>query len=84
MFNVVWTPVAEQQLAAAWLAAVDRSAVTTAAQAADRDLGRDPMAVGESRESDDQRIMFVKPLSINFSVVVDDRTVYVTAVWSIA
>jgi hypothetical protein len=43
-----------------------------------------PMSVGESRESDELRVVFAKPLGATFSVVDDERTVYVTAVWRIS
>jgi plasmid stabilization system protein ParE len=82
-FSVVWTADAENDLAAVWLAAADRAAVTAAAHAIERDLRLDPLAVGESRESSVKRVVFAEPLGIAFSVIVDDRTVYVTAVWSI-
>jgi hypothetical protein len=83
MFSVVWTPDAENDLAAVWLAAANRAAVTATAHAVERDLQDDPLTVGESRESSVERVVFAEPLGIAFNVVVDDRTVYVTAVWSI-
>ena len=49
MFSIVWTPDAENDLAAVWLAAADRAAVTEAARDVELDLQRDPLAIGESR-----------------------------------
>ncbi len=82
-YSVIWTPQAEQHLATAWLTASDRSAITVAAHELELDLQRDPINVGESRRSSVDRIAILPPLGSSFSVVVDDRTVYVTAVWLI-
>ncbi len=46
--TVLWQPVAEQQLAALWAAAVDRKAIQAAADAIDDLLRRNPLAQGES------------------------------------
>ena len=40
-----------------------------------------PLAIGESRQSSVDRIVFVEPLGMAFNVIVDDEVVYVTAVW---
>jgi hypothetical protein len=80
-FTVILTPVAEGHLAAAWLASSDRPAVTAAAHRLERKLARDPLNAGESRTSSVNRVDFVPPLGFTFHVVVDDATVYVTAVW---
>ena len=50
----------------------------------DRLLATDPLNVGESRASGVNRIGYVPPLGFMVDVVVDDRTVYVTAVWPTA
>jgi plasmid stabilization system protein ParE len=82
-YTVIWTTRAEQHLATAWLAASNRNAVTTAAHALEQDLRRDPIRLGESRRSGVDRVELRPPLGISFTVVVDDLTVYVTAVWLI-
>jgi hypothetical protein len=79
-YTVIWTPSAEQDLAAAWLAAANRPAVTVAAHAIEQDLRRTPLTVGESRESSISRVAVSPPLSVTFDVIVDDRTVFVRAV----
>jgi plasmid stabilization system protein ParE len=81
-YTVVWTPTAERDLAEMWLNAVDRNAVASAANTIDVVLRDDPLSQGESR-IESTRIMFVRPLGIDFDVVRDDRTVYVLAVWFI-
>jgi hypothetical protein len=83
MFTVLWTPVAERQLTAILLAATDSATVLKAARSLDRKLRRDPLGTGESRASSVERIVLAEPLGIAFDVIVDDRTVCVTAVWSI-
>jgi hypothetical protein len=80
-FTVALTPVAEQHLAAAWLASSDRPAVTAAAHQLEQKLARDPLHTGESRASGVNRVGFEPPLGFAFDVVVDDATVYVTAIW---
>jgi hypothetical protein len=83
-FTVTLTPSAEQDLAAAWLAARDRGAVTLAAHRIEQKLARDPLTAGESRESTVNRVDFEDPLGFTFDVVLDDATVYVTAIWLIS
>jgi hypothetical protein len=83
-FAVALTPVTEQQLAAAWLASPDRPAVTAAAHQMEQKLARDPLNAGESRASSVNRVDYVDPLGFTFDVVVDDATVYVTAIWLIS
>ncbi len=79
-FTVVWTPSAEQQLAALWTAAADRSAVTAAANKIDAELARDPRSAGESR-SGTTRVHFVSPLAVYFDIDEAAREVTVWAVW---
>jgi hypothetical protein len=79
-YTVLWSPVAEQRLAALWTDAVNRKAVTDAANAIDRQLANDPDELGESR-SDGTRVLFVPPLGILFQVNEGDRMVTVLAVW---
>jgi hypothetical protein len=83
-YTVIWTASAEQDLAAAWLAASNRTAVAAAAHAIEQDLRRTPLDVGESRESSISRVAVSSPLSITFDVIVDDKTVFVRAVYLIA
>jgi plasmid stabilization system protein ParE len=81
IFTVLWTPDAEQELAAVWLSAEDRNAVTSAAHGIDALLRVDPQTRGESRQHE-VRVLFAPPLGVDFEVVEGDRTVYVLAVWS--
>ncbi len=83
-FTVKLKPSAEQDLATAWLGARDRGAVTRAAHRIDQRLARDPLNAGESRASTVNRVDFEGPLGFTFDVVVDDATVYVTAMWLIS
>jgi hypothetical protein len=83
-FTVVLTPPAEQHLAAAWLASDDRPAVTLAAHRLEQKLASDPLNTGESRVSSVNRVDHLSPLGFAFDVVVDDATVYVTAIWLVS
>lgn len=80
IFTVLWTSDAEQELAAIWLNAADRSAVTSAAHSIDALLRVDPQTRGESRQ-EEVRVLFAPPLGVDFEVVEGDRIVYVLAVW---
>jgi len=79
-YRVVWTPSAQNDLATAWINAGDQAAVTQASHRLERDLARSPLSVGESRRSSVERVAFLPPLAITFLVVMDDHTVFVTAV----
>lgn len=80
-YTVTFTSIAEQHLAAAWLASSNRSAVTRAAHEIGRLLALDPLAIGEGRESSVNRVEQVTPLGFAYDVIVDDTAVFVTAIW---
>jgi plasmid stabilization system protein ParE len=80
-YTVLWTPTAEQDLAAIWMDAQDRNAVTSAASSIDALLGEQADTQGESRYGK-VRIMFAPPLGVEFEALEEDRTVYVLAVWA--
>lgn len=75
-YTVTWLPAAEQELAAIWLASARRDAVTRAADALERRLGRNAPDEGESRDADN-RIAFEPPLAVIFRVDQAARTVAV-------
>jgi hypothetical protein len=79
-FNVSWTPTAEQDLAAVWMDADDRNAITSAAHTIDGLLAVDPESRGEVR-FDTVRTLSVPPLGVDFEVVEPDRIVYVLSAW---
>jgi len=64
-YTVVWKPVPEEELARLWTEALDRDAITTAANDIDRLLRSDPHGQGESR-SGAVRVMFIHPLGVFF------------------
>ncbi len=82
IYTVLWTRNAEQKLAAIWLAASDRAAVTAAAHRIDQLLRNDPDQQGESRDQG-RRVLVDPPLGVMFRVQPDDRQVYVLSVWRI-
>lgn len=79
-YEVIWTPDAERDLASVWLNAANRPAVTKSIHQLERDLSISPLSVGESRRSSVERIAYLEPVGISFSIIVDDLKVYVTAV----
>jgi hypothetical protein len=79
-YTVLWVPAAEQELAAIWMSAPDRNAVTAAAHAIDARLRTDPEEQGESRTRG-HRILIESPLSVRFLVQPQSQTVFVLAVW---
>ena len=79
-YTVIWVPDAEQELAAIWMAAGDRDAVTAAAHRIDQILRRYPDQKGESRP-EGRRILLEPPLGVLFIVQPLDRIVYVLNVW---
>jgi hypothetical protein len=78
-FTVTYKPSAEQDLADLWLNALDRQAVTDAANHIDSRLKRDPANQGESRGGQ-SRIVIEPPLAAIFEVNEADRIVEVLKV----
>src|SRR5438094_723354 len=62
-YTVVWVPSAEQELAALWMDAANRDAVTRAAHEIDQQLRTDAHQRGESRTGN-QRILLAAPFSM--------------------
>src|SRR5262249_15812364 len=79
-YTVEWLPSAEQELAALWNSAPDRSEITAAADNIDRALARDPLTLGESRGAR-TRIAFETPLAVLFDVDAVGRMVTVWDLW---
>ena len=80
-YEVIWQAIAENELAAIWLAAADRDAVTAAAEWLDRRLSHDPLTLGESRRSSVNRIAVRLPIGIEFEVNPDDNREIVQGVF---
>ena len=79
-WTVVYLPACEQELADLWLDPASRAEIADAANRIDRLLQRDPQA-GESRENEDERVLFVAPLGALYRVNDDDCLVEVVHVW---
>jgi hypothetical protein len=79
-YTVIWTPDAEQELAALWLDSTQRAEVTRASHVLDMRLRADPLNLGESR-SEGRRIEFEDPLGVIFRVRSEDMVVEVLHVW---
>jgi len=82
-YTVIWVPLAENNLAAAWLAAPDRVAVTEAAHRLDQALADDPFDIGRPRNSSVNRTAVEPPLGIDYEIIEDDKTVRVLRAWLI-
>jgi hypothetical protein len=82
-YTVVWQPSAVNDLAAIWLAARNRAAVTAAADEFDRVLRHSPENLGDIR-FDTVRTFVIHPLGIDFEVIEADRIVNVLFVWDVS
>jgi hypothetical protein len=82
-YSVEWTPEAENDLAALWNAASDRTAITAASNWLDAHLARDPLNFGEPWTSSVHRIAVRDPIGIEFEVIEDDKRVIVHGVFAI-
>lgn len=80
-FTVVCTASADGELAAIWIAAEDRTAVSAAAREIEKALMESPLDHGESREGN-LRILFLSPLGVRYIVHADDRRVIVVQFWT--
>jgi hypothetical protein len=77
-YSVRWNRRALDALAEIWLAnPAERNEINHAAESIDRLLRVNPTAQGESRD-DDQRVLFMPPLVIDF--IVDDKNEVVRVV----
>jgi hypothetical protein len=80
IFTVLLDPAAEQELAALWMAAPDRAEVTRVSHEIEQLLRTDAHERGEARTGG-QRILFVPPLGVLFTVSVEDRIVRILQFW---
>lgn len=78
-YTVTWHPQAQDELARIWLEAVDRQAVTDAANEIDRQLTTSPEAKGVEFYGD--RLFVAAPLAVTFMVSSDDCLVQILQVW---
>jgi len=77
---VIWISAAEQDLAAVWLGAIDRDAVTAASHAIDLLLQEDADTVSQPLY-DTVRTVVVPRLGVEFDVDRNAATVFVLSVW---
>lgn len=78
-FTVIWYAGAEQDLARIWLAAIEKRAVTAAANAIDEALRMDANSKGI--ETRGWRLLYIPPLAVVFKVDEANRQVHVRHVW---
>jgi plasmid stabilization system protein ParE len=81
MSVVIWTDAARDQLADIWVQATpaERAAIEPVVLGLERDLGDDPLAVGESRNGP-LRVEIRDPLTFWFQVSPDGRWVRIVRV----
>jgi hypothetical protein len=80
-WTVVWLPPAEAELADAWTQAVDRQAITDAANAIDHVLAARPETEGAEFYGD--RLLVLGPLHVVYRLLPDDCQVQVLHVWTV-
>lgn len=80
-YTVVFTELADDELAAAWVQSTNRKAVTDIANQLEALLSRDPLNAGESRDTSLNRIIWGDPIGMTFEVIPDDYNVIVHSVW---
>jgi hypothetical protein len=79
-YTVVWKSRPKDRLAELWMAAADRSAITSAADDIDARLRIAPLSEGESREGA-FRVLLVAPLGVKYRVFEQDRVVAIVREW---
>jgi hypothetical protein len=78
-YTVTWLKGTENRLIEIWMRTADKQAVTTAANAIDARLAKDPANQG-SEVGEGLRSLYVPPLHVLFSVREPDRLVEVVSV----
>ncbi len=81
-YAVVCSVAADGELAAIWISAEDRNAVSDAANDTENALAEAPLDHGESREGN-LRIIFVAPLGARYTVEVESSRVLIVQFWTI-
>ena len=81
-YMVEWTPPAEDELIALWMAAPDQSLVTSVIHQLEKRLEINPY-LGQTRQSSANRVVLSSPVGIWFDIIEDDKKVLVLSVWLI-
>jgi hypothetical protein len=81
-YSVEWAPRAEHLLAAVWLAARNRNAITISAAWLDAILANTPLRFGSPIDSSIHRVGLHGALGIEFEVIEDDKRVIVHGVFA--
>jgi hypothetical protein len=81
-FTVIWRPAADAELIDGWMLADSdqRAAITLVTREIDLILKGSPETVGESRGSSFRRILFVRPLVVEYEIRPQDRLVLILSV----
>jgi hypothetical protein len=81
-FTVIAEPAAIDELTEIWIHAPDRKAVTDASNLIDANLRTNPL--GHGIESPPNRILYVPPLGVLYSVNLEDRLVIIQKYYDLA
>jgi hypothetical protein len=76
-YIVAWRKEAENQLAALWIRALNKTAIADYIHQIEKILERDPHEQGESR-NENTRLAFFRPLAVRYAV--DDEAKLVTVI----
>jgi hypothetical protein len=82
-YIVDWSEDALDELAAVWLAAHDKRAITAASHQLEQIVELDPYAGSIARNSSVNRTAIDLPLGIDYEIIEDDKKVRVLRVWSL-
>jgi hypothetical protein len=82
MFRVEWVQIALDELTNIWMQADSslRKAITSSTHMIDRELQDNPFQQSEFRD-DEERVLFVYPLGVQFEVDLQERIIWVLHVW---
>ena len=82
-YAVDWSQHALDELAAVWLAAADRNAVTASSHRLESAIGNDPYTESFERNSSVNRTAIDLPLGLDYEIIEDDKKVRILRVWSL-
>ncbi len=82
-YTVKWVKRALDQLAAVWMAAADRAAVTAASHRLEQEIAADPSGRGLPRGLPVVYTAIELPLGIEYEIVEKDKKVRILRLWSL-
>lgn len=80
-YTVEWSPLAVNELAAAWLEASDQWNATHVLHSLTQSLASAPFTVGRPHGSTVRRVVLSEPIGLAFDIIEDDKKVIVQSCW---